>query len=40
MTPAQEECALRSLHPLYDEWCREDERENEGEDEGEEADGD
>ena len=25
MTPAQEDFALRSCHPLYAEWCREDE---------------
>lgn len=25
MTPAQEDFALRSCHPLYREWCREEE---------------
>ena len=25
LTPAQEDFALRSCHPLYAEWCREDE---------------
>ncbi len=25
MTPAQEDLALKSCHPLYAEWCREDE---------------
>lgn len=24
MTPAQEDFALRSCHPLYREWCKED----------------
>ena len=24
MTPAQEEMALRSCHPLYREWCEDD----------------
>lgn len=34
MTPEQEDFALRSCHPLYDEWCREDEdRKEEEEDE-------
>lgn len=31
MTPAQEEMALRSCHPLYAEWCREEEEEGEEE---------
>lgn len=33
MTPAQEDFALRSCHPLYREWCREDEEEEEREEE-------
>lgn len=28
MTPEQEDFALRSCHPLYAEWCREDEEED------------
>lgn len=28
LTPAQEDFALRSCHPLYREWCKEDEAEN------------
>ena len=35
MTPAQEDFALRSCHPLYREWCKEDE-EDDGEENGEE----
>lgn len=35
MTPAQEEMALRSCHPLYNEWVDECESEDEGEEEGE-----
>lgn len=31
MTPEQEDFALRSCHPLYAEWCREDEPEEEDE---------
>lgn len=27
MTPEQEDFALRSCHPLYREWCEEDEEE-------------
>ncbi len=29
MTPAQEEAALRSCHPLYDAFCREEEYDEE-----------
>ena len=29
MTPEQEDFALRSCHPLYAEWCREDEPKEE-----------
>lgn len=28
MTSAQEDFALRSCHPLYREWCREDEEDD------------
>lgn len=28
MTPQQEDMALRSCHPLYDEFCREEEYED------------
>lgn len=31
MTNAQEDFALRSCHPLYAEWCREEEEEGEEE---------
>lgn len=27
MTPEQEDFALRSCHPLYNEWCEEDEED-------------
>lgn len=33
MTPEQEDFALRSCHPLYDAFCREDEPERKEEDE-------
>lgn len=33
LTPAQEDFALRSCHPLYAEWCREDEDEEDREEE-------
>lgn len=29
LTPAQEDFALRSCHPLYAKWCREDEDDEE-----------
>lgn len=38
LTPAQEDFALRSCHPLYAEWCRED--EDDGSDVEEELDED
>lgn len=31
LIPQQEDFALRSCHPLYAEWCREDEEEGEEE---------
>lgn len=33
LTPQQEDFALRSCHPLYAEWCREDEEEEDREEE-------
>ena len=28
MTPSQEDMALRSCHPMYNEWCNEEEEED------------
>lgn len=33
MTPEQEDFALRSCHPLYAEWCRDDGDEEDDEEE-------
>lgn len=33
MTPSQEEMALRSCHPMYNEWCNEEEGEEDREEE-------
>lgn len=35
MTPEQEDFALRSCHPLYAEWCRDDEDDEEEQNEEE-----
>lgn len=36
MTPAQEDMALRSCHPLYNEFCREEKYEGDYDEEEEE----
>lgn len=38
MTSEQEDSALRSCHPLYREWCEEDNEEKQIEDIGAQAD--